>query len=250
MKINLASKITLSRIGLSFVLIILMLSNLIVPISPLITGTIFAIAALTDKLDGYIARHKNQVTDFGKITDAIADKILVTPILFLMATSGMIFNSIIASLAIPLIVFIRDEIVNNVKTIASSKGNVVAASNLGKAKTASMMIGMSILIFGLPNYIGEIGNIINILGQLLVVSATGLSVVSGVQYCINNKEYIFDKKLEDKEEKKPKEKQKTKEIHFQENLSKEKEKPGIRPISPTTIDKPKVLTFTRHKKTH
>lgn len=192
MKINLASKITLSRIVLSLVLIVLMLINLVSSISSWILGLIFAVAALTDKLDGYIARSRNQVTDFGKVTDAIADKILVTPILFLMAVSGMIFDSIVISMAIPLLIFFRDEIVNNVKTIASSKGPVVAASNLGKAKTACMMVGMAILMFGLPNYFGSIGEVLNVIGQVLVVIGTILSIISGIQYWVKNQKYIFD----------------------------------------------------------
>lgn len=192
MKINLASKITLSRIVLSLILIVLMLINLINPISTVLLGLLFSIAAFTDKLDGYIARSRNQVTDFGKVTDAIADKILVTPILFIMAISGLLFDSIIVSMAIPLLIFFRDEIVNNVKTIASSKGPVVAASNLGKAKTACMMTGMAILMFGFPNLLGFTGELINMVGQILVVIATLLSVVSGVQYWINNKKYIFE----------------------------------------------------------
>ena len=192
MKINLASKITLSRIVLSIILIILMLVNLVNPISSLILGILFAIAAFTDKLDGYIARSRNQVTDFGKVTDAIADKILVTPILFIMAISGMLFDSIVVSMAIPLLIFFRDEIVNNVKTIASSKGPVVAASNLGKAKTAFMMTGMAILMFSFPLYLGDFGNVLNIIGQILVVAATILSVISGIQYWNKNKKYIFE----------------------------------------------------------
>mgnify|MGYP003295847558 CR=1 FL=1 len=194
MKINLASKITLSRIVLSLILIVLMLVSLVNPISTLILGTIFAVAAFTDKLDGYIARSRNQVTDFGKVTDAIADKILVTPILFIMAISGMLFDSIVISMAIPLLIFFRDEIVNNVKTIASSKGPVVAASNLGKAKTAFMMVGMSILMFGFQYYLGEFGVILNMIGQILVLIATALSIISGVEYWNNNKKYIFDTK--------------------------------------------------------
>jgi len=191
MKINLASKITLSRIVLSIILIVLMLISLVKPISTILMGVLFSIAAFTDKLDGYIARSRNQVTDFGKVTDAIADKILVTPILFIMAISGLLFESIVVSLAIPLLIFLRDEIVNNVKTIASSKGPVVAASNLGKAKTACMMTGMAILMFGLPMHLGIAGEILNTLGQILVVVATLLSVVSGIEYWLNNKKYIF-----------------------------------------------------------
>lgn len=191
MKINLASKITLIRIFLSIILIILMLINDTLNISPIVFGIIFAIAALTDKLDGYIARSRNEVTDFGKVTDAIADKILVTPILFIMAVEGLLFESLALSIAIPLVIFLRDEIVNNVKTIASSKGPVVAASSLGKAKTAFMMTGMTILMFDLPSYMGSVGIALNSIGLLLVVAATLLSIISGIQYWNNNKKYIF-----------------------------------------------------------
>lgn len=188
MKINLASKITLARILLSIVLIILM----ILKVNTIVLGVIFAIAALTDKLDGYIARSRNEVTDFGKVTDAIADKILVTPILFLMAISGMIFSSVEISLIIPLVFFLRDEIVNNVKTIASSKGPVVSASSLGKAKTAFMMVGMAILMFSFPSYLSSFGEILNLIGQIFVILGTILSIVSGIDYWLKNKKYIFN----------------------------------------------------------
>ena len=195
-KINLASKITLSRIGLSVVLIGLMIASFSAAIPTLLLGALFAVAAATDKLDGYIARSRNQVTDFGKISDAIADKILVTPILFLMAATGMLFANPIIAFIIPTVILIRDMVVDIVKTAASAKGPVVAASNLGKAKTAFMMVGMAILMFGLPSLLGQVGEIINMLGQALVVLATGLSIVSGVDYTVKNKKYLFDDEID------------------------------------------------------
>lgn len=191
MKINLATKITLSRIVLSVILIGLMITSLVTSINQLILGILFVIASVTDKLDGYIARSRNQVSDFGKISDAIADKILVTPILFLMAATGLLFELPLLSFTIPIIILIRDMVVDIIKTAASTKGPVVAASNLGKAKTAFMMTGMSIVMLGLPLYIGSIGNILNMIGQGLILIATILSIYSGIDYWVKNKKYIF-----------------------------------------------------------
>ncbi len=191
MKINLATKITLSRIALSIVLIILMIIGLETKMPQLLLGILFAIASITDKLDGYIARSRNQVTDFGKISDAIADKILVTPILFLMAAAGIMFKSPILSFAIPIIILVRDMVVDIVKTAASSKGPVVAASNLGKLKTAFMMTGMSVVMLGLPGYLGQVGEIINIIGLIGILVATLLSIISGIDYVAKNKKYLF-----------------------------------------------------------
>lgn len=118
---NLPNKITMSRIFLSIFIIVLLLfpidamgivmpkvfvnETIVVDIKYIIAGVLFIVASLTDFLDGYIARKYNLITDFGKMIDAIADKILVNPILIILAASGFI------SPIIPVIIIARDSVV-------------------------------------------------------------------------------------------------------------------------------------------
>ena len=96
----------------------------------IIAGILFIIASFTDFLDGYIARKRGLVTNTGKMLDAIADKVLVNSVLIILASKGEI------NVIIPVIIVIRDIIVNAIKMEAASKGKVVAAIGSGKIKTA------------------------------------------------------------------------------------------------------------------
>ena len=107
----------------------------------IIAGVLFAIGSATDFLDGYIARKNNIVTDFGKVMDAIADKVLVNGVLIILAYDGML------PLVVPVIIITRDIVVDSIKMVAGSKGNVVAASIAGKIKTIAMMVGLSLVFF-------------------------------------------------------------------------------------------------------
>ena len=147
----------------------------------MIAGVIFIIASITDFLDGYLARKNNQVTDTGKMLDAIAYKILVNPVLIIFSAEGLI------SPIVPVIVVARDIVVNTIKMEAASKGKVVAAIKSGKIKTASLMIGMVLLFFGNVPFV-----YMNIrLDLLFIYFATIMSLVSMVQYYILNKKIIF-----------------------------------------------------------
>lgn len=150
----------------------------------LVAGFIFIIASFTDFLDGYLARKNNQVTDLGKMLDAIADKVLVNPILIIFAVDGA-FNPLV-----PVIVVVRDIVVNAIKMEAASKGKVVAAISSGKIKTASLMIGMILVFFNNFPFV-----YINIdLHYLFIYFATIMSLVSMVQYYSLNKKIFLDEK--------------------------------------------------------
>ena len=142
----------------------------------------FIVASLTDFLDGYIARKYNLITDFGKMIDAIADKILVNPILIILAASGFI------SPIIPVIIIARDSVVNSIKMIAGSKGQVVAAIKMGKLKTASLMVGITLTLF--YNLPFELYNL-KISDALLIIACV-LSIISAAQYYSMNKKIIFE----------------------------------------------------------
>lgn len=193
---NLANKITMVRIFLTVVVIIVLIAPLnaigiefpklfvnetiVIEFKYIIAGILFLIASLTDTLDGYVARKYNMITDFGKMMDAIADKVLVNSVLIILSSQGII-NPII-----PIIIITRDTITNTIKMIAGNKGEVVAASNLGKLKTICLMSGMTLTLFyNLPF------ELINIrVADFLLLIAVVLSVVSGVQYYNMNKKYI------------------------------------------------------------
>ena len=193
---NLPNKITMGRIVLSIMLLILLVfpfslcgidfpkyelfGTISVDLKYIIGGVIFLIASLTDFIDGNIARKRNLVTDFGKVMDAIADKVLVNGVLVVLACNGVI-NEII-----PVIIITRDIFVDSIKMVAGSKGKAVGASILGKLKTICMMSGLTLTFF--YNIPFELINL-DVANGLLYIACV-LSIISGVQYYLFNKEYF------------------------------------------------------------
>ena len=193
---NLPTKITVVRLILTvFILLLLCIPfsyfgfnfpkydfyGVPVELNYIIAGVIFIIASLTDFLDGYLARKNNQVTDLGKMLDAIADKVLVTPVLIVLAANGFI------PVIIPVIYITRDIVVDAIKMQAAKSGKVQAAIKSGKYKTAFMMIGLSLTFF--YNIPFEFINIRVDLGLLFL--ACILSIVSAYEYYKINKSLIF-----------------------------------------------------------
>ena len=194
---NLPNKITIGRIILAVIILVILLipqyafgfewptyqvgSISGINLKYIIVGILFLIASLSDFLDGYLARKNNMVTDFGKVADAIADKVLVNGLLIILAYYKII------SVVIPVVIITRDIVVDSCKMISGNKGKVVAASILGKIKTVCMMCGLTLTLFyNLPF------ELINLpIADLLLVVATILSVVSGCQYYYNCREFLF-----------------------------------------------------------
>lgn len=195
---NLANKITMVRIFLTVVLIVLLLfpfymvniefpkvliGTISVDIKYFIAAGIFAIASITDAIDGHIARSRNMVTDFGKMTDAIADKMLVNSTLIILSSQGMI------SPVITVIIVFRDTVVDTIKMIAGSKGKVVAAIKTGKVKTTFLMLGIVLtLCYNLPFELFNLD-----VSNFLLILATVFAIISGIQYYIMNKDIIFER---------------------------------------------------------
>ena len=197
---NLPNKITLARIVLAISILVLLLvpwyelgvefptyviqGKIIVELKYIIAGILFIIASVSDFLDGYIARSRNLVSDFGKVMDAIADKILVNGLLIVLAYDGLI------SIAVPVIIITRDIIVDSCKMISGNKGKVVAASMTGKIKTACMMVGIALTMFyNLPFELIGLR-----VADILILIATVFAVVSGCQYYMNSRQYFIDSK--------------------------------------------------------
>ena len=196
---NTPTKLTVSRLILSLVIIFILLfpwsminvtipqvlvSGVTVDIRYPIAGVLFIIASLTDFLDGYLARKNNQITNTGKMLDAIADKVLVDSVLIILACQGFV-NAIV-----PVVIVLRDIVVDAIKMEAASKGKVVAAIKSGKIKTASLMVGTVLMLFyNLPF------ELINVhVDIFLLYFATIMSIFSMYEYYTLNKNIIFPKK--------------------------------------------------------
>lgn len=193
---NLANKITMSRIILSIVIMILLLfpfeglgidlptylvnGNIYIELKYIVAGVLFIIASLTDFFDGYVARKYDMVTDFGKMVDAISDKMLTNSLLVILASNGMI------SPVIAVVFIVRDIAVDTIKMIVGNKGKAVAAIGVAKWKTATLMVGLTLTLFyNLPfELIG-----VRVSDCLLIISAV-LSLVSGFKYYTMARKYI------------------------------------------------------------
>lgn len=150
----------------------------------IIVLVIFALASITDFIDGYIARKYNMVTTFGKFADPIADKMLVNTVFIMLVSQGTIP-------VVPVLIMIaRDTIVDGCRLIAMSNGVVVAAGFLGKLKTVLQMF--TIILILLNNLPFELYRIP--LADLLLWFTAFISLAGGVSYFNQLKEYIFESK--------------------------------------------------------
>ena len=196
---NVPNKLTITRLLISLLIVILLLfpfdrlnfsfysffvGNVLINLKYVIAGVLFIIASLTDFLDGYIARKYGLITNTGKMLDAIADKVLVNSVLIVLASQGFI-NALI-----PVVIVLRDIIVNAIKMEAASKGKVVAAIKSGKVKTASLMIGITLIFFN--NLPFELINLR--VADFLLYFATIMSIISMIEYYNMNKLLIYDGK--------------------------------------------------------
>lgn len=198
---NLANKLTIFRIILVPIIMLIPVLNLQgelwgISITYIIMDLIFIIASITDKLDGYIARSRNQITTFGKFLDPIADKILVIVAMLILVEADKI------PYWIPAIVIIREFMVSGYRLVAVEKdGNVIAASVWGKIKTATQMIGLALAFIDV-NAFGAIftQNLtgFNLALNLVTTIMLGISVIatiiSGIDYLKGCKELFKDSK--------------------------------------------------------
>lgn len=182
-----ATKITFLRLILIPVMVIFLIidSNKMMPflnleINNFIAAIIFVIAAATDFIDGYIARKYNQITNFGKFLDPIADKILViSAMTYLIEINRIYFWTVI-------IIIFREFVVTGIRLLAVEKGEVIAASPYGKAKTITTMVAIVLMLFN------------NLFLPILVVDivwylAVLLTLISGLDYLFKNLKIFKEK---------------------------------------------------------
>ena len=161
----------------------------------LIMEAIFIIASITDKLDGYIARSRNQVTTFGKFLDPLADKILVLSAMVILVEMGKL------PAWIPIIVLAREFIVSGFRLIAVEKGGVViAASVWGKIKTVTQMIALISAFVDIGAFFSFINGglsgvylIINIVTSVMMLVSTIATIFSGIDYIWKGRKILSDK---------------------------------------------------------
>lgn len=144
---------------------------------------VFILASLTDAADGYIARHYNQVTTFGKFMDPLADKMLTTAAFIIFVSVGRMSPWALA------LILMREFAVSGIRLLAAANSNVIAASMSGKIKTVSQMVAIIAAIILLNPFFEE--NSAKLITEILIWISTAATVVSGAEYLIKNKNLLM-----------------------------------------------------------
>ena len=181
---NLPNKLTVLRIIMVPFFVFFMLTDVGGAANKWIALAIFAVASLTDLLDGKIARKYNLVTNFGKFMDPLADKLLVCSAMICLVDLKLI------PVWVVLIIIAREFIISGFRLVASDNGIVIAASYWGKFKTTFQMLMVIVIIFNINLQLGWL----NILGTILIYVALVLTVVSLIDYIAKNKDVLKDQK--------------------------------------------------------
>ncbi len=197
---NLPNKISMTRIFMIPVFVLLFFLDGVLPFAYGFAAILFALAACTDFIDGYIARKYKLVTNLGKFLDPIADKVLVSTVMLLILTMkdslfvklGTATEEIYVATAVCIcIIMARELIISAFRQIAATSGLVMAADKLGKYKTTFQDVSIFAMIFS-ASISGAAGDIIAYVGLGLFAVATVLTVWSGISYVVKNKQVLKD----------------------------------------------------------
>lgn len=196
---NLANKLTILRMILVPIMVIIPFFGiqgewLGVPITFWLINIIFIVASITDKLDGYIARSRNQVTTFGKFLDPLADKILV------LAAMVMLVEFTKLPACVPIIVLTREFIVSGYRLVAVEKGGkVIAASVWGKLKTVTQMIAIILAFIDVNGFFTFVGTkltgfslVLNATASIIMLISVVATIFSGIDYIKGGKDLLKD----------------------------------------------------------
>ena len=198
---NLPNKITIARILLVPIMMLMPYIGITaktsfgLPIVNIIILIIFLVASFTDYLDGHIARRRNIVTNFGKFLDPIADKLLVLAALVMLVEAGIIPGWI------PIIIAAREFMVSAIRMLVATEGKVIAASKLGKIKTVTQMVAISLAFLDTNYFMSFVCGaltgfalILNILISAAMVLAVIATIWSGVDYFMKSKDVVLQSK--------------------------------------------------------
>ncbi len=208
MKWNVPNILTMIRMFLTPVVVLLFLLNIPNGIGVFVALGIYILACLTDFLDGYIARKYNQITDFGKFMDQIADKAITTTAMILVLFAGNVAE-VWLSVVIILIVVLRDNVISGIRMVAANKNIVIAADIFGKIKSFFLDIASMVLMFyvGLRDCLkaGESAKLgalpieyVRCLGLALMVVGTLLAIISLVNYAVKAVKAFKESKPQEK----------------------------------------------------
>ena len=175
---NLANKLTVLRIFMVPVFMVFLLNQ--IPYGNYIAAFIFIAAAITDSLDGYIARKRNQITNFGKFMDPLADKLLVSAALISLASMGEI------SAWLVVIIIAREFTISVLRAVAAAEGIVIAASVWGKIKTVTQILAIIFIL--LDNFPFRLINLP--VDVIMLWAAVIFTIISGVDYIRVNKKIL------------------------------------------------------------
>lgn len=177
--LNLANKITCIRILLVPIFMFFLLNSKIQPLGTYLSVVIFTIAALTDTVDGYVARNQKQVTVLGKFLDPLADKLLISAALIALVELKQL------SSYVAIVIIAREFAVSGLRLMAAAENKIIAASLLGKVKTVVQVAAVIAVVLNLPVYIGG-----KSLGWVLMAAAIVLTIISGIDYFARAKEVL------------------------------------------------------------
>lgn len=207
---NLPNKLSLLRIFLIPIILIFLLPIKLFSFEPtawnlfigdfgrIVAAILFIIASLTDYADGVIARKYNLITNLGKFLDSLADKMLVISVLIALVDIGRISSVFVV------IIVLREFMVTGLRLLASNKGVVMAAEMIGKIKTVTQMIAIIFILFE-PLFIiiisklfsgisdSSINSSVIMIGNVLFAICVIMTIISGMDYMIRNKEYLREK---------------------------------------------------------
>ncbi len=188
---NTPNKLTIFRVILVPVFVLFILLDADNYTYRVIAEVVFVIASITDALDGYLARKNNQVTNFGKFMDPLADKLLVCSALICLITTNQIPAWVV------IVIIAREFIISGFRLVASDNGIVIAASIWGKAKTATTMAMIIVLIINFSEvFAGNIfGTIMFFVEQILIYVSLILTIVSLIDYIVKNKTVLSEDKM-------------------------------------------------------
>ena len=151
----------------------------------LAVAVFYILLSATDKLDGYLARSRNEVTVFGKFLDPIADKLVVVTALLYLIEQGLV------PVWMVFVIVAREFVISGVRMVVATEGVVIAASNLGKYKTASTMTSISGYLVWLALPAGPIAEAVWWASLVLMWVAVALTAWSGVDYVVKSKDYLL-----------------------------------------------------------
>ncbi len=175
---NLSNRLTIFRVILVPVFVFFMMVPVGGEAHKWVALIIFCVASITDTLDGYLARSRHWITNFGKFMDPLADKLLVCSAMICMIPTGVLPAWFV------IIVIAREFIISGFRLVASDNGVVIAASYWGKVKTVVQMVMIIVLI-------ADLGGVWSIIGEVLMWIALVLTVVSLVDYIVKNRQVLL-----------------------------------------------------------